>query len=321
MKHLKTLMDQVALNSELKSLIASLKNMFIKEGKTEDDAKLIVQKIIDNNQIVLEDFLTHFKICTKAPMTECEQSNPGYQTFITYENGFFYIRTKHCAHWFFDNKNEELKKHYLYSDFDIDSFSLSAKEYIDQLSGDADIFNENEQKIRKQFLDSAITKIKTNKHKGFFLTGEPGVGKTTLLKVLANGIASLKSEFMTVSFINVAHLMSQVKGSSFNEKRIETQKKLFDKLKYADVLFLDDIGSEVPSSWSRDDILLNLLNFRMENKKITFFSSNFSIKEIHKHYFLKNQDMTVEQVKQKRFMERIQALSEEFVLPGKSKRS
>ncbi|AVP49730.1 MAG: hypothetical protein C5T88_04115 [Williamsoniiplasma luminosum] len=317
---MKKLMDKIASNNDLKTLLTHLRTSFIQEGKTDEEAKMIVQNIINDNQILLEDFLTHYIICVKGPLAECEQSNPGYESFVNYDNGLFYISTRHCQHWFFENKNDELKKHYLYTDFDIDIFSTSAKEYIDQLGRDSDIFSQPEQDIRKQFLESSITKIKTNKHKGFFLAGEPGVGKTTLLKVLANGIASLKSEFKTVSFINVAHLMSLVKGSNFNEKHLETQKRLFDKLKNADVLFLDDIGSEVPSSWSRDDILLNLLNYRMEHQKITFFSSNFSMNEIHKHYFLKNQNHAVEQIKQKRFIERIHALSEEFILPGKSKR-
>ena len=51
-------------------------------------------------------------------------------------------------------------------------------------------------------------------------------------------------------------------------------------IQHVDVLVLDDIGGESVTSWSRDDILLPLLDARMENKKRTIFTSNYSLEEL-----------------------------------------
>ena len=44
---------------------------------------------------------------------------------------------------------------------------------------------------------------------------------------------------------------------------------ILDDLKEVDYLVLDDIGAESMSGFVRDDILFNILDYRMENKLIT----------------------------------------------------
>ena len=84
-------------------------------------------------------------------------------------------------------------------------------------------------------------------------------------------------------------------------------------------LFIDDIGSESVSAYSRDDLLFNILDYRMENKLCTVFTSNLSKDSLMKHYtFDKNDNSSV--IRARRLLERIDILSDNFVLQGKNKR-
>jgi primosomal protein DnaI len=50
---------------------------------------------------------------------------------------------------------------------------------------------------------------------------------------------------------------------------------------------LDDIGGEGSSVWVRDEILGPILQYRLLDKKPTFFSSNLSIKKLVEEHFAK----------------------------------
>jgi DNA replication protein len=56
-----------------------------------------------------------------------------------------------------------------------------------------------------------------------------------------------------------------------------------NKVKDAQILMLDDIGADSMSSWIRDEVLGVILQYRMQEKLPTFFSSNFSMKELEQH--------------------------------------
>ncbi len=66
--------------------------------------------------------------------------------------------------------------------------------------------------------------------------------------------------------------------------------------------------------------MFSILNYRMENSKITFFTSNFDFAELRLNYKVDGDNKTIEKIKQKRFMERIKALSDFYKLEGESNR-
>lgn len=81
--------------------------------------------------------------------------------------------------------------------------------------------------------------------------------------------------------------------------------------------------------WARDDFLFEVLNYRMENQKPTFFTSNFSIDLLEKNLqftkqyniFLTTQDVfKLEKIKIDRLISRIKTLAKEINLTGKNKR-
>ena len=90
------------------------------------------------------------------------------------------------------------------------------------------------------------------------------------------------------------------------------------QLKNCEFLVLDDIGAESVTAWSRDEILFQILDYRMENEKLTCFTSNLNQSQLHQHFSKIGQ--TMDEVGVVRLMERINVLSE-FVLIASSEKS
>ena len=86
----------------------------------------------------------------------------------------------------------------------------------------------------------------------------------------------------------------------------------------SDILLLDDIGAENNSPWSRDEVLGTILQYRMDNNLITFFTSNFTINELET--ILSETSKGTDIIKAKRIIERIKSLTNEFTLISKDKR-
>ena len=85
-----------------------------------------------------------------------------------------------------------------------------------------------------------------------------------------------------------------------------------------DLLLLDDIGAETTTPWNRDEILGTILQYRMDNKKATFFTSNLNIKKLENHFITSNKDEEV--IKARRIIERVKYLTDELELIGENKR-
>ena len=83
-------------------------------------------------------------------------------------------------------------------------------------------------------------------------------------------------------------------------------------LKRCDYLAIDDIGSEYVSSWVRDEVWYNIINDRLDNKKITYFSSNFSLKALVKIYAETKEikDYEIKLIKAQRLVRRISDLAD-----------
>ena len=118
--------------------------------------------------------------------------------------------------------------------------------------------------------------------KGLYLWGKPGAGKSYLAAGMCNYFAKKKR---SVSFVNVPKLISDLK-MMFQEP-LAMEAKLAS-IRHVDVLVLDDIGGESVTSWSRDDILLPILDGRMEGKKLTIFTSNYRMQELKEKWALGN---------------------------------
>lgn len=151
-------------------------------------------------------------------------------------------------------------------------------------------------------------------HKGLYLHGAFGVGKTYLLGAIAHELSTFGYPTTLVHYPTFA---TEMRGSVADQT---TGQKL-DAYKETPILMLDDIGAEYATSWIRDDVLGVILQYRMQNELPTLFSSNFSMERLENEHFRFNQHNDDEFLKAKRIMERIRFLSEEIEVSGKNRRN
>lgn len=115
---------------------------------------------------------------------------------------------------------------------------------------------------------------------GIYLFGDKGTGKTHLTACMAN---DLMSKCVPVLFTNLFEISKAVK-STFGRETVQTEQALIDKFSNVDVLFFDDLGTEIFTKNSNDTwlqgLLFDLINKRYNCKKATIFSSNYSLNDL-----------------------------------------
>lgn len=150
-------------------------------------------------------------------------------------------------------------------------------------------------------------------HKGLYLQGSFGVGKTYLLGAIAHELAKNGFRTFLVHFPTLAVEMKQAIGK-------DTMTEKLNQIKTAPILMIDDIGADSMSSWIRDDVLGVVLQYRMQEQLPTFFSSNFNMKQLEDEHLRVTQRGEDEPLKAKRIMERIRFLSKEINMVGRNRR-
>ncbi|GEO78679.1 primosomal protein DnaI [Companilactobacillus mindensis DSM 14500] len=171
---------------------------------------------------------------------------------------------------------------------------------------------------REEALGKALDFIDNYLHQksftpGLYLAGDFGVGKTYLLGAIANELFKHDVHTTLMHFPTFAIEMKDSIGQNNVLAKV-------NKIKGAEILMLDDIGADTMSSWIRDEILGVILQYRMQENLPTFFSSNFSMKELEQHLSV-NQRGEEEPVKAKRIMERVKYLSREVIVTGPNRRN
>jgi primosomal protein DnaI len=150
-------------------------------------------------------------------------------------------------------------------------------------------------------------------HKGLYLTGPFGVGKTYLLGAIANQLAK---QGIASTLVHVPTYAVEMKGA------IQTNSVLakINVIKKAPVLMLDDIGAEALSPWFRDEVLGIILQYRMQEELPTLFSSNKTMAELTR-YLAGNERGDNEALKASRLMERVRYLAQEIAVGGNDRRN
>ena len=146
-----------------------------------------------------------------------------------------------------------------------------------------------------------IKNYKKDKHqKGLYLYGNFGCGKTYLIAATFNELAK---EGIKSAIIFWPEFLRDLKSSfqtDFKEK--------FEYIKKVPLLLIDDIGAESTTEWGRDEIFCPLLQYRMQEKLPTFFTSNLDLKSLESHFSVTKDK--VSDIKAKRIIERIEQLTE-----------
>ena len=241
------------------------------------------------------------KLCEGCPgWNECCQPTRG-QRYALRIDGTLIEEVEYCPFAVRIEERSGLKERYLYCDIpdhllDIDMNSIRYTETQERLYA----------------LLAAILLKKSNK--GLYICGDLGVGKTYLCIALAN---SLVKNGEKVAFVKTADFFTAMRNNIYSNP--ELAQKHVSALKRADYLFLDDIGAESVSEFIRDDILLGILEYRLEHDLLTIFTSNLSKDELLKHYQYDRKEKS-NLMKARRLLERIDILTDDFVLTGDNMR-
>lgn len=150
-------------------------------------------------------------------------------------------------------------------------------------------------------------------HQAMYFYGSFGVGKTYLLGAMANELANRGYQTTLMHFPSFA---VEIKNA-ISDNRVYD---MLNAVKKSEILMIDDIGADAMSSWVRDDILGVILQYRMQEELPTFFSSNFSMKQLEDEHLRISQKGEDEPLKAKRIMERIHFLAKEVKIVGKNRR-
>ena len=134
-----------------------------------------------------------------------------------------------------------------------------------------------------------------------------------LLGAMANALAERGFTTTIVHFPTFTVEMKQAIG------RDQVGEKL-DAVKKSPILMIDDIGAESMTSWIRDDVLSVILQYRMQEQLVTFFSSNLDLKALEEHLTV-TQRGEQEPLKARRIMERVRYLSKEITMTGNDLRN
>lgn len=146
--------------------------------------------------------------------------------------------------------------------------------------------------------------------KGLFLHGSFGSGKTYLLSALLNELNISKKVSIEIVYFPEALRSIKEDFDLFSYK--------MDKFMNTDILLIDDIGAEKVTEWGRDEVLGTILQYRMDNKKTTFFTSNLTINELEEHLSLTKS--SIDKVKSRRIIERIKQLTIDKELISENRR-
>ena len=254
------------------------------------------EETLMKNTSALMEAACEFENCSNCKGLECcKNSTIGYMMKAEKNNDgiiFSYIKCKY-------SQKENYKEN-------VTSFELPLRIKNASMK---DVYKDDKPRIElvkkmKEFKDSYL---KGENPKGIYLYGNFGSGKSYLISALFNDLAEKGIKSVIV---HVPELIRSIKDS-FDKDYSD----IFDEVMNTPLLLLDDIGAEYLTQWSRDEVLEPILQYRMDQELPTFFTSNYSIDEIEKHFVINGDKM-----KAKRIIERIKQVSNEVELIGKNRR-
>lgn len=230
----------------------------------------------------------------------CRQKSKGQRLDLT-NNGVLMEEIEYCSFAMEERRRKALLQKYRYCD-------------VTPSLADIDLNNITYTDDQKQLYLRLAAILHEMTDKGLYIYGDLGVGKTYLCVALAN---SLVKKGKKVAFVKVSNFFNEMKSYfGSNSEMIDKNINILKKVEY---LFLDDIGSEAVSEFVRDDILFRALDYRLENRLMTIFTSNLSKQELLKHYQYDRKEKS-NLMNARRLMERIDILSDDYVLSGKNMR-
>ena len=250
--------------------------------------------------------LLEFRMERDARKNHKEVKAPGLEPCLEVHNGFILVNYKRTEEAI--RQERERKRRRL-----IHSINMP-KNIAEARFSDTALTKEREDVIREllNFIEAYKTDS-TTYHKGLYLAGPFGVGKTYMMGALAN---ELSENGIETTLVNVPTYSAEIKQAIATN----TVEAKLVSIKNTPILVLDDIGAEMNSAWFRDEVLMVILQHRMLQELPTFFTSNFTIDQLEAHFAHSNKG-DQELLKAKRLIERIRFLAKEYFVDGQNHRN
>ena len=173
------------------------------------------------------------------------------------------------------------------------------------------IFSKVRAEVLKKMTDFSSNFKKGQFNKGIYFHGPFGGGKTFLMMKLAKDLAKKNVKVMLAYYPDLVRFIK----SSIATNELEN---IINRLKYVDVLMLDDVGAETNTSFIRDEVLGPILQFRLESYLTVCMTSNYDLNLLREH-FMESKD-EINKVKSDRLIERIKYLMHQVELNDKNYR-
>lgn len=130
-----------------------------------------------------------------------------------------------------------------------------------------------------ELLKEVISKLHTTEKKLFLLSGNVGVGKTHILKAttheaIKHGYFAL---YTTAFDLNKTFL-------NYHCAKLEDKEDILDKYLSADLLLIDDLGTENKLNNVTTEYLYLIINQRLESGKFTVITTNLSMDQLKDNY-------------------------------------
>jgi primosomal protein DnaI len=308
MEKINETLKRLASNQSFQKRYAEIRNQVLNHPDIKDflakNREILNQEMIEKSITKLFEYMNQSKECNKCiSLEKCTNVIKGYHPKLVIARNSIDVEYVRCPRKIIDD--EKRKNERLIKSLHVPKDILSAS--FEDLQQDTSRF----EAIKRAAL--FVKNYDRDHHqKGLYLYGKFGVGKSYLLGAIANELAKNQISSMIVY---VPELFRELKNSigdpSLNEK--------IEALKNEPILMLDDIGAEAVSSWTRDEILGPILQFRMLESLPTFFTSNFDLQGLE-HHLAYSQRGEEEKLKAARILERIRYLCEPVEVDGPNRR-
>lgn len=304
---MKSMGSIVNANSEIFKRIEQIKQNTLSHPEIQEFLNAhpeVTDEMIDKDLNVLQEYKDASKMCAQCESYgKCINFVPGHTPELYVEHNHIKIRRLPCPEKLRHDEEQKMKQFItaLHIPKDVLDAKLSSI-YLDDKSR-IDIVKQATIICRKISQNQPTA--------GMYIHGPFGTGKSFILGAIAN---ELKERHIYTTILYFPEFIRELKNG-FSDG---TYSERLNKVKNTPVLMLDDIGAEDLTPWVRDEVLGPILNYRMMNNMPTFFSSNFDFKELSHHLSITKQG--AEQTKARRIMERIETLSDAYMLAGENYR-